>query len=47
MPIVSCPRFRCATCQDWGTVVPRDGGRPIPCPDPDCPIRTTAKENPR
>ncbi|MET9183477.1 hypothetical protein ABZX88_35480 [Kitasatospora aureofaciens] len=38
------PRFRCATCQDWGTVVPRDGGQPIPCPEPDCPIR---KENQR
>lgn len=30
------PRFTCGTCQDWGTVVPRTGGRPVPCPD-DCP----------
>lgn len=27
------PRYPCGTCQGWGTVVPADGGRPIPCPD--------------
>ncbi|MFB6889444.1 hypothetical protein ACFCX4_09050 [Kitasatospora sp. NPDC056327] len=33
------PRFRCRTCCDWGTVLPPAGGPPIPCPEPQCPIR--------
>jgi hypothetical protein len=37
-------RYPCPTCEGWGTVVPPAGGAPIPCPDPDCPIRTTPKE---
>ncbi|MFE2911427.1 hypothetical protein [Kitasatospora indigofera] len=27
------PRFACAICQDWGTVVPRQGGPTVPCPE--------------
>lgn len=27
------PYPKCGRCGDWGTVVPRDGGKPLPCPD--------------
>lgn len=36
-------RYPCPTCEGWGTVVPAPGARPVPCPEPDCPIRTAPR----
>lgn len=27
------PVPKCWCCGDWGTVIPREGGKPVPCPE--------------
>lgn len=42
------PQPRCGICSDWGTVLPRNGGKPIPCTEPGCRAgREAAKANAR
>lgn len=36
-------KFRCARCEDWGSVVAPDGRGTLPCPEP---IHRTARTNP-
>lgn len=37
------PKFTCATCEDWGSVVAPDGHGTLPCPEP---IHRTATTTP-